>query len=113
MYRHFPTRQDLVKAVYRSELDALTNGVNDLLEAHPALDALRTWMGRYAQFVAAKRAMYDAIRMASASSRDRQRIREPGSLSRSPPWLTRANRTGRYDVTSSLRISRSYWLASF
>ena len=64
LYRHFPTREALVEAVYRSELDALAADAGPLLDAHVAFDALRMWMDRYARFVGAKRAMYDALRIA-------------------------------------------------
>ena len=64
LYRHFPTREALVEAVYRSELDALAADAEPLLAAHGALDALRMWMDRYAGFVAVKHAMLDALRIA-------------------------------------------------
>ena len=67
LYRNFPTREALVEAVYRSELDALAADADALLAGHGALDALRLWMDRYARFVAAKRAMRDALRIALTS----------------------------------------------
>ena len=67
LYRHFPTREALVEAVYRSELDALAGEAALLLGAHPAFDALRMWMDRYARFVATKRAMSEALHAAAAS----------------------------------------------
>ena len=67
LYRHFPTREALVEAVYRSELDALAADAEPLLAAHGALDALRMWMDQYARFVAVKHAMRDALRVALTS----------------------------------------------
>lgn len=67
LYRHFPTREALVEAVYGSELDAFAADAESLLAAHGALDALRMWMDRYACFVAAKHAMRDALRIALTS----------------------------------------------
>ncbi len=67
LYRHFPTREALVEAVYRSELDALDAHAEDLLANHKALNALRLWLDRYATFVAAKRGMQDALRIAWTS----------------------------------------------
>jgi AcrR family transcriptional regulator len=64
LYRHFPTREALIEAVYRSELDALETTANDLLRTHHGFEAMRRWMDRYAQFVATKRAMHDALRVA-------------------------------------------------
>jgi AcrR family transcriptional regulator len=66
-YRHFPTREALVEAVYRSELDALDTHAEELLANHKAWNALRLWMDRYATFVAAKRGMQDALRIAWTS----------------------------------------------
>ena len=67
LYRHFPTREALVEAAYGSELDALAADADPLLAAHRALDAFRIWMDRYADFVAAKHAMRDALRIALTS----------------------------------------------
>ncbi|MFK4041693.1 TetR/AcrR family transcriptional regulator [Nonomuraea wenchangensis] len=62
LYRHFPTREDLVDAVYAAELEAVTTSVSALLGRHPADVALRTWLGRYAAFVTTKRGMMDTLR---------------------------------------------------
>ena len=67
LYRNFPTREALVEAVYRSELDALAADAEPLLATNGALDALRMWMDRYARFVATKHAMRDALRIALTS----------------------------------------------
>jgi AcrR family transcriptional regulator len=68
-YRHFPTREDLVDAVYAAELDGVTAGVPALLDQHPADVALRAWMGRYATFVATKRGMMETLRAGWAAGR--------------------------------------------
>jgi AcrR family transcriptional regulator len=62
LYRHFPTRDALVEAVYRAELAEVAAAAGQLVEAHPALVALRRWMDRYADFVAAKRGMAESLR---------------------------------------------------
>lgn len=69
LYRHFPTREDLVDAVYASELDAVTASAPAFLAEHPADVALRAWIGRYATFIATKRGMRDTLRGAYASGR--------------------------------------------
>ena len=66
LYRHFPTKEALVEAVYRSELDTLDDEAGDLLAQHPAAEAMRLWMDSYARFVVAKHAMHDALRIALA-----------------------------------------------
>lgn len=81
LYRHFPTREDLVEAVYAAELDEVTGAVAGLVRDLPPGAALRAWMGRYAAFVATKRGMLDTLRAAWASGRlatpsTRERITE-------------------------------------
>ncbi len=66
LYRHFPTREALIEAVYRLELDSLEVEAGDLLDRHSAAEAMRRWMDRYVQFVATKHAMHDALRIALA-----------------------------------------------
>jgi AcrR family transcriptional regulator len=79
LYRHFPTREALVEAVYAAELDNLVTSAPALLAELPPEAALRAWMDRYAAFVAAKRGMADTLRAGFASgrmatSRTRERI---------------------------------------
>ena len=51
LYRHFPTREDLVLAVYQQEVQTLVEAVDGILDEHPPLDALRVWFLRLAAFV--------------------------------------------------------------
>ena len=79
LYRHFPTREALVEAVYAAELDDVTDSAPALLDALAPEEALRAWMDRYAAFVATKRGMADILRASVASGRiatpaTRQRI---------------------------------------
>ncbi len=67
LYRHFPTREALVEALYRKELGDLCAGAADLLGAHPPERALRLWMDQFAGDVAAQREMADALRAVYAS----------------------------------------------
>jgi AcrR family transcriptional regulator len=62
LYRHFPSREALIEAVYRAELAEVAAVASQLLERHPPRDALRRWMDRYASFVAAKRGMAESLR---------------------------------------------------
>ncbi|WP_328318860.1 TetR/AcrR family transcriptional regulator [Streptomyces sp. NBC_00388] len=67
LYRHFPTREALVEAVYAAELDDVTADATALLAGLPPEAALRAWMDRYAAFVATKRGMIDTLRAGWAS----------------------------------------------
>jgi len=79
LYRHFPTKEALVEAVYGSELDALELEADELISRYPGFDAMRLWVNSYARFVTTKHAMHDALRMAltprsGAGSETRTRI---------------------------------------
>jgi AcrR family transcriptional regulator len=67
LYRHFPTRDALVEAAYRNELDRLCAAAPDLLAGRPADVALRAWMDRFVDYMTTKRGMADALRALIAS----------------------------------------------
>jgi AcrR family transcriptional regulator len=67
LYRHFPTREALVEALYRKEMADLCASAEDLLQANVPDRALRAWMDRFADYVAAKREMAAALRAIFAS----------------------------------------------
>ncbi|MFL1429415.1 MULTISPECIES: TetR/AcrR family transcriptional regulator [unclassified Nocardiopsis] len=67
LYRHFPTRDALVGALYAAELDELAASAAALLRELPPERALRAWVLRYARFAAAKRGMADTLRAAMAA----------------------------------------------
>lgn len=61
LYRHFPTRESLVDAVYRDQVARLTAGARELLaELAPAV-ALRRWMDLFGEWVATKNGMLDTL----------------------------------------------------
>lgn len=61
LYRHFPTRESLVEAVYRDQVVRLTNGARDLLaDVAPAV-ALRCWMDLFGDWIATKSGMLDTL----------------------------------------------------
>src|SRR5271170_7973035 len=61
LYRHFPNREALVEAIFRTELADVAAAAERLLKRHPPKMALRRWMDRYASFVAAKRGMAETL----------------------------------------------------
>jgi AcrR family transcriptional regulator len=67
LYRHFPTREALVEAVYLAERARLCAAADELLAEQPPELALRTWMDRFADYLATKREMADALRALIAS----------------------------------------------
>ncbi|HYI16671.1 MAG TPA: TetR/AcrR family transcriptional regulator, partial [Thermomicrobiales bacterium] len=67
LYRHFPNREALMVATYQHEVDALCAAAEDLLRSHPADEALRAWIERFAAYAVTKRGMGDALLSALAS----------------------------------------------
>ena len=70
LYRHFPSREALVDAAYRSELARLCDSVPGLIESRPAHEAMRAWLELFGQYMTTKRGMADALRMVIASGGD-------------------------------------------
>lgn len=61
LYRHFPTRSDLVVAVFRHEVDACAEAAAALAADHDPAEALARWFQRYVDFIAAKRGLAAAL----------------------------------------------------
>jgi AcrR family transcriptional regulator len=61
LYRHFPTRESLVDAVYRDQVVRLTTGAHDLLGRLPPAAALRHWMDLFGDWIATKNGMLDTL----------------------------------------------------
>ena len=67
LYRHFPSREALVAAAYRNEVDALCAAAADLLASLPPDQALHAWADRFADYIATKRSMGAALRSVAGS----------------------------------------------
>jgi AcrR family transcriptional regulator len=67
LYRHFPNREALVDAAYRSELGRLCDAIPELLDRMSPDKALRTWMDMFIEYMTTKRGMAEALRMVIAS----------------------------------------------
>ncbi len=61
LYRHFPQRSDLVKAVFEREVDACADAAPALTAAHAPGAALAQWLHRYTEFLATKRGLATAL----------------------------------------------------
>ena len=99
LYRHFPTREALVEAVYAAELDDLSAAVATLLDQFPPEVALRAWLDRYARFTVTKRGMLDTLRAGAAAGRIAPQSRDRVATA-IRTFLARAAQTGtlRTDV---------------
>ena len=60
LYRHFPTRQALLEAVYVDEVEEISRKANDLVDLEP-WQALVTWLRQFVRYAATKRALADEM----------------------------------------------------
>ena len=61
LYRHFPTRDALVAAVYRNETEQLVAAAGRLAETHPPVTALREWLLLFVDYIATKHGMSEVL----------------------------------------------------
>ncbi|GAA4181665.1 helix-turn-helix domain-containing protein [Gryllotalpicola koreensis] len=61
LYRHFPTRESLVDAVYQDQVARLTTGAHELLAELPPTAALRRWMDLFGDWIATKNGMLHTL----------------------------------------------------
>jgi AcrR family transcriptional regulator len=100
LYRNFPTRADLVQAVYVDEVEALSHRAGELTDLEP-WEALTAWLQGFVGYVATKQALADELfaiadRDASVFAGSRAMLHSAGE-----PLLRRAQEAGvvRPDVT--------------
>jgi AcrR family transcriptional regulator len=68
LYRHFPTRDDLIEAVYRSEVEKLAAAEQRFAASMPPLEALRAWMLLFIDHVAGKMLIIPAMNTVAGGS---------------------------------------------
>jgi AcrR family transcriptional regulator len=61
LYRHFPQRSDLVKAVVESGIDAVADACPALRAAHEPAEALTLWIHRLTELLSTKRELAPAL----------------------------------------------------
>jgi len=61
LYRHFPTRDALIEAVYRSEVEKLAAAARKMAETMPPMKALRAWMLLLIDYIGAKHIIAPAL----------------------------------------------------
>jgi AcrR family transcriptional regulator len=65
LYRHFPTREDLILAVYRHDVQKLVGSVDEVLATHPPLEAFTTWFETLAAYIRVKHGLGEALHNAA------------------------------------------------
>jgi AcrR family transcriptional regulator len=61
LYRHFPTRDALVEAVYRNEVEKLAAAAHGFAAAMSPIEALRAWLLLFVDYMAAKHIIAPAL----------------------------------------------------
>src|SRR5947209_20087241 len=61
LYRHFPTRDELLEAVYRTEVEKLAAAERKFAETLPPIEALRAWMLLFVDYIATKKIIAPAL----------------------------------------------------
>ena len=61
LYRHFPTRDALIEAVYRSEVEKLAAAARGFIAAMSPIEALRAWLLLFVDYIAAKHIIAPAL----------------------------------------------------
>jgi AcrR family transcriptional regulator len=64
LYRHFPTREDLLAEIYREDVDELVAAAPALLATHEPLTALARWFDRVVDYARVKRGVLAAVEVA-------------------------------------------------
>ena len=72
LYRHFPTRLELLEAVYREEVDGLRQSAEQLTADHPPLEALERWLEVFIDYAATKKHIFHEL--VEATGRDSELI---------------------------------------
>src|SRR6201984_1159393 len=61
LYRHFPSRDALIEAVYRTEVEKWAAAQRKFTETRPPIEALRAWMLLFIDYIAAKHIIAPAL----------------------------------------------------
>lgn len=61
LYRHFPSREALLEAVYRSQMEKLAAAEEKFAAELPPVEALRAWLLLFVDYVAAKQGIAPAF----------------------------------------------------
>jgi AcrR family transcriptional regulator len=70
LYRHFPTRDALIEAVYRHNVDQLIAAADELRASLPADEALAQWMQRFVGYVSSKKGLAPYLKSVVSADSD-------------------------------------------
>jgi AcrR family transcriptional regulator len=93
LYRHFPTRADLIEAVYVEEVESLCRSADDLA-AQPPWEALVGWLRRFVAYMATKQALADELLAVADRDADIFKACRTAFYGAGAPLLARAQASG-------------------
>jgi AcrR family transcriptional regulator len=93
LYRHFPSRQDLIEAVYVEEVEALCRSAEDCTGGS-SWDALVHWFDRFVDYVATKKALLQELMATIGQDAQVFRTCHEAIFAAGQPLLDRAKRDG-------------------
>jgi AcrR family transcriptional regulator len=70
LYRHFPTRESIVAAVYRREVQQLADAAPRLLALHAPGEAVHEWMRLFVDYIATKKLILPALGVIAGGASD-------------------------------------------
>jgi AcrR family transcriptional regulator len=70
LYRHYPTRDALIEAVYRHNVALLCDGARELQESLPPDEALAEWMQRFVAYVGTKKGLATYLKSVVSAESD-------------------------------------------
>jgi len=116
LYRHFPTRQELLESVYRDQVDALCALAADLLDAPSPGDALGTWLRAMMAFSTTKRSLVTSMLATMDKTSEIFSFCSTMILQSVESLLVRAQQAGEIrrdvDATDVMRLSHAITVAT-
>ena len=70
LYRHYPTRDALIEAVYRHNVSLLCDGADELQDSLPPDEALAQWMQRFVAYVGTKKGLATYLKSVVSAESD-------------------------------------------
>jgi AcrR family transcriptional regulator len=94
LYRHFPTRSDLIEAVYVDEVELLCRSAEGL-HGDSAWEDLVGWLHRFVAYVATKQALADELFAVADRNAEVFKACRTASYAAGEPLLVRAQEAGQ------------------
>ena len=69
LYRHFPTREDMIDAVYQAESEQIFNAAKTLSQTHTPAEAMRAWLLQFVDYLEMKQGMTELLKSSKSEPR--------------------------------------------